>query len=223
MGELRQAENDFGVRYWYRMTSGEAFKAASAALWVAAAGAALMALELSHHDSFPTPGSGLFLIFFVVGVVSFVRWRSSNWVVGKGFAGQRRSNGTESRQVDLNALNRVRITTKWWTVRDRTGGKSMIPAEMLQHREVVECLIAGVRSSQLTGSVDMDSTMALLLSSADRAPDDPATGGNETQSILAAGHSRGFWPVLNRALNIWMGFVIAILLFAVLLLLVTHL
>jgi hypothetical protein len=159
----------------------------------------------------------------VVGVVSFVRWRSSNWVVGKGFAGQRRTNGTESRQVDLNALNRVRITTKWWTVRDRNGGRSMIPADMLQHREVVECLIAGVRSSQLTGSVDMDSTMALLLSDAERAPDDLSAGGMDPQSILAAGHSRGFWPVLNRALNIWMAFVIAILLFTVLLFLAIHL
>ncbi len=182
-----------------------------------------MVLELSNHDSFPTPGSVLFLIFFVVGVVSFVRWRSSNWVVGKGFAGQRRSNGTESRQVDLNALNRVRITTKWWTVRDRTGGKSMIPADMLQHREVVECLIAGVRSSQLTGSVDMDSTMALLLSGVESAPDVFATGSNDTRSILAAGHGRGFWPVINRALNVWMAFVIAILLFTVLLFLAIHL
>ncbi len=215
MGELREVEIDTRRCFEYRMTTREALRSAEAALWIGAA-VLLIGIDISmNHKS----AASLYFIaaaFLVIGIASFVQWRSSIWRMEHGYASRARPGGT-IRKVDLTDLARIRIMTKWCSIRGRQRNGLLIPSPMLQHSDVVLMIISGVRTSQQRGQVDIDAATAVLLSS---SPD--ALSGTQTELSVGA-PSRGISPVINRVINVWMTLVGVVIVLSVLLVLILKL
>jgi hypothetical protein len=199
MGELREVESDTGLRFEYRMTSREALRSAESSLWIGV-GLLFLGFDISTNHKSALSLYFFAALFLVVGLVSLAQWRWSTWVIEDGYVTRVRPAGSP-KKLNLTELARIRIMSRWCSVRDRQRISLLLPAPMLQHGGVVRMIVSGVRSSQLHGQVDIDAATALLVSASEDAV-------GEIQAGLTVGaHSRGFSPVINRVLNLWMALI----------------
>ena len=176
MGELKEAVGEAGLSYEYRLTYQEALRTGVPSFVIAAIILVLSLPAVIGHQPFPPPGSFLVLVFLLAGIATVSDRRGSTWCVEEGVARQRRPRNrlvpnprNRDKRVDLHNLRRIRLTGKWWSVRDRSGERCLFPSDMLQNKAIVAIVLHGVRASQASGHVDMDATTALLLARGDES------------------------------------------------------